>query len=40
MLRGIDTPVRYIRNKVFTEVAKLGFKEGTETLKDDMEMIP
>lgn len=40
MLRGIDTPVRYIRNKVFTEVAKIGFKEDTKSLKDDMEMIP
>ena len=40
MLRGIDTPVRYIRNRVFTEVARIGFKEDTTSLKDDMEMIP
>lgn len=40
MIRGLQTPVRAIRRRVFTEVAKLGFKENSKTLLDDMEAIP
>ncbi|WP_122642914.1 4Fe-4S dicluster domain-containing protein [Luxibacter massiliensis] len=40
MMRGLQTPVRAIRRKVFTEVAKLGFKANADTLLDDMEAIP
>lgn len=40
MMRGLQTPVRAIRRRVFTEVAKLGFKADAETLLDDMESIP
>lgn len=40
MMRGLDTPVKQIRNMVFTKVAKLGFKANAETLLDDMESIP
>ena len=39
-MRGLETPVRAIRRKVFTEVAKLGFKADAKTLLDDMEAIP
>ena len=40
MMRGLQTPVRAIRRRVFTEVAKLGFKADADTLLDDMEGIP
>ena len=40
MIRGLQTPVRAIRRRVFTEVAKLGFKANADTLVDDMEAIP
>ncbi|MBU3875767.1 4Fe-4S dicluster domain-containing protein [Faecalicatena sp. AGMB00832] len=40
MMRGLQTPVRAIRRRVFTEVAKLGFKADAETLLADMEAIP
>lgn len=40
MMRGLQTPVKSIRKRVFTEVAKLGFKENSETLLADMEAIP
>ena len=40
MMRGLQTTVRMIRRRVFTEVAKLGFKANAETLIDDMEAIP
>lgn len=40
MERGLQTTVRWIRRKVFTEVAKLGFKANADTLLDDMEAIP
>lgn len=40
MMRGLQTTVRMIRRRVFTEVAKLGFKADAETLIDDMEAIP
>ena len=39
-MRGLQTTVRAIRRRVFTEVAKLGFKANAETLLDDMEAIP
>lgn len=40
MMRGLQTPVRAIRRRVFTEVAKLGFKADADTLLADMEAIP
>ena len=40
MMRGLQTPVRAIRRRVFTEVAKLGFKANADTLLADMEAIP
>lgn len=40
MMRGLQTTVKNIRRRVFTEVAKLGFKADAETLLDDMEAIP
>lgn len=36
MMRGLQTTVKDIRRRVFTEVAKLGFKADAETLLDDM----
>ena len=39
-MRGLHTTVRAIRRRVFTEVAKLGFKADADTLLDDMEAIP
>ena len=39
-MRGLQTPARNIRRRVFTEVAKLGFKADADTLLDDMEAIP
>ena len=40
MMRGLQTTVKNIRRRVFTEVAKLGFKADADTLLDDMEAIP
>lgn len=40
MMRGLQTPVRAIRRRVFTEVAKLGFKGDADKLQTDMEQIP
>ncbi len=37
-MRGIDTPVRQRRRRVFTEVAKLAY--NSTNLKDDMEALP
>ncbi len=37
-MRGIDTPVRKRRRRVFKEVANLAFNSGN--LKDDMEALP
>ena len=37
-MRGIDTDVRKIRRRVFTEVANLAY--DSENLKDDMEALP
>ena len=39
-MRGLQTTVRAIRRRVFTEVAKLGFKADADKLLDDMEAIP
>lgn len=32
MMRGLHTPVRAIRRRVFKEVAQLGFKADADTL--------
>lgn len=40
VMRGLDTPVKQIRRKIFTEVAKLGFHSTDETLIHDIEEIP
>lgn len=40
MMRGLHTPVRAIRRRVFKEVAQLGFKADADTLLADMEAIP
>lgn len=40
MMRGLETPVRYIRRKVFEEVSRLGFEADAEALLDEMEAIP
>ena len=37
-MRGIDTPVRETRRKVFKEVANLAYH--SDNLKDDMEALP
>ncbi len=37
-MRGIDTEVRKIRRRIFTEVANLAY--DSENLKDDMEALP
>ncbi len=37
MMRGLHTPVRAIRRRVFKEVAQLGFKADADTLLADME---
>lgn len=39
-MRGLKTPVRYIRRKVFEEVARVGFTSTPETLIEDIEEIP
>ena len=39
-MRGLDTPVKKIRKKVFTEIAKVGFNSTDETLIADIEAIP
>ncbi len=31
VMRGLDTPVKQIRRKIFTKVAKLGFHSTDET---------
>ena len=37
-MRGIDTPVRQRRRRVFREVANLAY--NSTNLKDDMEALP
>ncbi len=39
-MRTLDTPVKQIRRKIFTEVAKLGFESTDDTLIHDIESIP
>ena len=39
-MRGLDTPVRKIRRKVFEEVARVAFNSTSETLIHDIEAIP
>lgn len=39
-MRSLDTPVKKIRKKVFTEIAKIGFHSNPETLNSDIEAIP
>ncbi|MDQ9822829.1 hypothetical protein RFZ44_05570, partial [Acinetobacter sp. 163] len=39
-MRGLDTPVKQIRRKIFTEVAKLGFQSTDDSLIHDIEAIP
>ena len=40
MMRNLDTPVKRIRHKVFTAIAKIGFEASDETLIHDIEAIP
>ena len=37
-MRGLETPVRYIRRKVFEEVARVGFESTPETLIESIEI--
>lgn len=39
-MRNLDTPVRDIRRKIFTEIARIGFESTDETLIHDIEAIP
>ena len=39
-MRNLDTPVKEIRRKIFTEIAKIGFQSTDETLIHDIEAIP
>lgn len=39
-MRGLDTSVKKIRRKVFTEIANVGFNSTDETLTKDVEAIP
>ena len=39
-MRNLDTPVKQIRHKIFTEVAKIGFDSTDESLIHDIEAIP
>lgn len=39
-MRGLDTPVREMRRKVFEEVARVAFQSTPETLNADIEAIP
>ena len=39
-MRNLDTPVKQIRHKVFTEVARAGFESTDESLIHDIESIP
>ena len=40
MMRGLDTPVRMVRRRVFEEVGRVAFYSTSETLNDDIEAIP
>jgi len=39
-MRGLETPIRKTRRKVFAEVAKIAFNSTSETLIDDIESVP
>lgn len=39
-MRNLDTPVKQIRRKIFTEIAKAGFQSTDESLIHDIEAIP
>lgn len=39
-MRNLDTPVKQIRRKIFTEIAKIGFYSNDESLIHDVEAIP
>lgn len=39
-MRSLDTPVKQIRRKIFTEIAKIGFQSTDESLIHDIEAIP
>lgn len=39
-MRNLDTPVKQIRRKIFTEIAKIGFESTDESLIHDIEAIP
>ncbi|MFV0528580.1 MAG: 4Fe-4S dicluster domain-containing protein [Lachnospiraceae bacterium] len=39
-MRGLDTPIKEIRKKIFTEIARVGFNYDSETLVQDIEAIP
>ena len=39
-MRNLDTPVKQIRRKIFTEIAKIGFESTDESLIHDIESIP
>ncbi len=40
MMRGLDTPIRKNRRKVYEEVARVAFTSSSETLIEDIEAIP
>lgn len=39
-MRNFDTPVKQIRRKIFTEIAKIGFESTDDSLIHDIEAIP
>ena len=39
-MRNLDTPVKQIRRKIFTEIAKIGFESTDESMIHDIESIP
>lgn len=39
-MRGLETPVRQVRRRVFKEVARIGFYSDGDALVEDIESIP
>lgn len=39
-MRNFDTPVKEIRRKIFTEIARIGFESTDDNLIHDIEAIP
>ena len=39
-MRNLDTPVKQIRRKIFTEIAKIGFESTDESMIHDIESVP